>query len=156
MPTGREASLDVVSHGGAVVIVPVDQDGMVWFVRQYRHAAGIELLELPAGTLDLDEAPVECAARELREEIGMAAGTLLELGSFYLAPGYSTEYMYVFLARDLTPAPLAADEDEVLEPEPIAAGRVLAMVGEGIYRDGKTLAALHLARSHLTPASNLS
>ena len=123
---------------------------MVWFVRQYRHPAGIELLELPAGTLDADENPAECAARELREEIGMAAESLVEIGSFFLAPGYSTEYMYVFLARELSPAPLAADEDEDLAPERIEAGRALEMVRDGSFQDAKTIAALHLVRRYLT------
>jgi ADP-ribose pyrophosphatase len=131
-------------------MIPLDQDGMVWFVRQFRHPAGIELLELPAGTLDADETPAECAARELREEIGMAAESLIEIGSFFLAPGYSTEYMYVFLARELSPAPLAADEDEDLAPERIEAGRALEMVREGRFQDAKTIAALHLVRRYLT------
>lgn len=149
LPEGKQANLDIIDHGGAVVIVPVDENGNIWFVRQYRHPAGVELLELPAGTLEANEAPDVCAAREIREEIGMAAGKMEEIGSFFSAPGYSTEYMYAFLAQDLSPAPLEGDEDEILEPELVAPDRALEMVLEGSYQDAKTLAALHLARHYL-------
>src|SRR5689334_3267953 len=97
-PDGRETSFDIVDHGGSVVILPIDGDGNLLFVRQYRHAAGMDLLELPAGTRDGNEPFEECAAREIREETGMEARSLIHIGSFYLAPGYSTEYMGVFLA----------------------------------------------------------
>jgi ADP-ribose diphosphatase len=149
LPDGRVLELDVVSHRGAVVIVPVDRDGRIWFVRQYRHAAGIELLELPAGTLEENETPEECAAREIREEIGLAAGKLQEIGSFFNAPGYSTEYMYVFLAQDLTPSRLPGDEDEILVAESLDAEQAFAMVREGSMQDAKSLAALHLAQRYL-------
>ena len=149
LPEERTTDLDIVDHNGAVVIVPVDADGNIWFVRQYRHPAGVELLELPAGTLEEDESPDVCASREIREEIGMAAGKLEEIGSFFLAPGYSTEYMYAFLARDLSDSPLEGDDDEFLAPEPISRQRALEMVEEGSFQDAKTLAALHLARRYL-------
>src|SRR6187551_3332735 len=110
-PDGRETKYDIIEHGGSVVIVPIDDDGNLLFVRQYRHAAGLDLLELPAGTRDGDEPYEECAAREIREETGMQAGVLIQIGSFYLAPGYSTEYMGVFLATELKPNPLPADDD---------------------------------------------
>jgi ADP-ribose pyrophosphatase len=100
-PDGRVAGIEFIKHGGAVTILPVDTEGKIWFVRQYRHPTGGLLLELPAGTLEPDEDPRDCAAREVREEIGMAAGSLTLVGEFYLAPGYSNEYMYVFLAKDL-------------------------------------------------------
>src|SRR5512147_2863273 len=88
-PDGRETKYEIIEHGGSVVIIPIDRDGNMLFVRQYRHAAGANLLELPAGTRDGDEPYEECAAREIREETGMEAGKLEELGKFYLAPGYS-------------------------------------------------------------------
>ena len=98
-PDGRTMSLDIVEHGGSAVMVPLDDEGNLLFVRQYRHAARAELLELPAGTRNGDEPYEICAAREIREETGMAAGQLEKVGEFYLAPGYSTEFMAVFLAR---------------------------------------------------------
>ena len=114
-PDGRETSYDIIEHSGSVVMIPIDEHGNVLFVRQYRHAAGIELLELPAGTLDENEPYETCAAREMREETGMAAGRLEKVGEFFLVPGYSTEFMAVFLATELRPDPLPGDEDEFLE-----------------------------------------
>ena len=104
-PDQRETRFEIIDHGGSVILIPVDENGEVLFVRQYRHAAGKDLLELPAGTRDGDELYEECAAREIREETGMQAGRLEKVGEFYLAPGYSTEYMVVYLATDLSPQP---------------------------------------------------
>ena len=109
----------------------------------------MDLLELPAGTLDDDEAPEVCAAREIREETGMAAGKLVELGAFYLAPGYSTEYMHVFLATDLSEDPLEADDDEFLSVESVPLAEAIRMAERGEMPDAKSLAALLMARSHL-------
>ncbi|NWF62836.1 MAG: NUDIX hydrolase [Chloroflexi bacterium] len=148
-PDGRETKFEIVEHGGSVVIVPVDGDGNLLFVRQYRHAAGMDMLELPAGTRDGDEPFEECAAREIREETGMEAGTLKHVGSFYLAPGYSTEYMGVFLATDLKHNPLEADDDEFLSVEKIPAKEALAMAERGEMPDAKSLAALLMARAYL-------
>lgn len=148
-PDGRETKFDIVEHGGSVIIIPVDDDGNLLFVRQYRHAAGMDLLELPAGTRDGDEPFDQCAAREVREETGMEAGTLTYIGSFYLAPGYSTEYMGVFLATDLKPNPLEADADEFLSVEKIPVKQALQMAEHGDMPDAKTLAALLMAKSTL-------
>ncbi|HEY5902181.1 MAG TPA: NUDIX hydrolase [Anaerolineales bacterium] len=140
-----ETRLDIVEHGGSVVLIPVDEDGKVYFVRQYRHAAGLELLELPAGVRQGDEPYEQCAARELREETGMAAASLERIGDFYLAPGYSTEFMAVFLATGLTPDPLPADEDEFLQVERLSLAEALEMARTGQVPDAKSLAALFLA-----------
>jgi ADP-ribose pyrophosphatase len=149
-PDGRETKYDIVEHGGSVVIIPVDNAGNLLFVRQYRHAAGMDMLELPAGTRDGDEPFEECAAREIREETGMEAGALTHIGSFYLAPGYSTEYMGVFLATDLKHNPLEADDDEFLEVEKIPVAEAVRRAERGEIPDAKSLAALLLARPHLT------
>jgi ADP-ribose pyrophosphatase len=149
MPNNREANYDIVEHVGAVTIVPLGAGDQIWFVRQYRPPAGKMLLELPAGTLSPNEAPEVCAQRELREEIGMAAGKLQEIGEFYLAPGYSTEYQYVFLATDLNPENLPPDEDEFLVVEKIPLKTAYSMLEEGEFKDAKTIAALSLARRHL-------
>lgn len=146
LPDGREVWLDVVKHAGAVVILPLDAEGNLLFVRQYRHPAKRELLELPAGTLEEGESPEHCARREVREETGMAAKDMIELGSFFLAPGYSTEYMHVFLARDLSPDPLTADADEFLLVERIPLERAFHMAAQGEIADAKSLAALLLYR----------
>ena len=148
-PEGRETKLEIIEHGGSVVIVPVDQDGNVIFVRQYRHAAGQDLLELPAGTRDEEEPQEECAARESREEIGMEAGKLEKVGEFYLAPGYSTEFMAVFIATELKHNPLDPDEDEVLAVEKIPVKKVFEVASDGKIQDAKSLAALLLAKPQL-------
>ncbi|MDQ2690785.1 MAG: NUDIX hydrolase [Chloroflexota bacterium] len=148
-PDGRETRLEIVDHGGSVVVIPVDEKHNILFVKQYRHAAKADLLELPAGTRDGEEPYEECAAREVREETGMAAGRLQKLGTFYLAPGYSTEFMAVFLATELRDDPLQADDDEFLQVERIPARQALEMAAQGDLQDAKSLAGLLLARAHL-------
>jgi len=149
LPDGRETRFDIVEHIGSVVIVPLDAAGQLLFVRQYRHAAGQDMLELPAGTLDEGESPDDCARREVREETGMAAGKLERVGGFYLAPGYSTEYMHVYLATDLVDDPLEADADEFLSVERVPVSVAMEMCARGDFPDAKTLAALLLVRSRL-------
>ncbi|HEY9153092.1 MAG TPA: NUDIX hydrolase [Anaerolineales bacterium] len=148
-PDGRETKYEIVEHGGSVIIIPVDDKGNLLFVRQYRHAAGKDLLELPAGTREGNEPHDVCAAREIREETGMAAGKLERIGDFYLAPGYSTEFMAVFLATDLTHNPLKPDADEFLQVEKIPIQKAIEMAEQGEMPDTKTLAALFLARTYL-------
>jgi ADP-ribose pyrophosphatase len=148
-PDGRETKLDIIEHGGSVIIVPVDKDGNLLFVRQYRHAAAQDLLELPAGTLEEGEDPAVCAAREIREETGFAADKIEKIGDFYLAPGYSTEFMHVYLAQELRHDPLEADADEFLSVETIPYAKAIQMAERGEMPDAKSLAALLLAKSHL-------
>ena len=148
-PDGRDTKFEIIEHGGSVIIIPVDADGMIHFVRQYRHAAGIDLLELPAGTRDGDEPYKDCAAREIREETGMEAGKLQKIGEFYLAPGYSTEFMAVYLATELKHNPLEADDDEFLEVEKISIEKAFEMAERGKMPDAKSLAALLLAKPYL-------
>ena len=148
-PDGRETKLDIVEHSGSVVLIPVDQEGNLLFVRQYRHAVGKDLLELPAGTRDGEEPFEDCAAREIREETGLEAGRLQKLGEFYLVPGYCTELMSAFLATDLKENPLQADDDEFLEVEKVPLRQAMEMAEQGRMQDAKSLAALLLARSHL-------
>lgn len=148
-PDGRETKLEIVEHNGSVVLVPLDSEGNLLFVRQYRHAAGKDLLELPAGTRDGEEPFEECAARELREETGLEAGYLQKVGEFYLVPGYSTELMAVFVATQLKENPLDADEDEFLQVEKIPLKQAVEMAERGKIQDAKSLAALLLARSYL-------
>lgn len=148
LPDGNVRRFDLVRHTGAVTIVPL-HEGKIFFVRQYRFGADDALLELPAGTLNHGEDPAVCAAREVREEIGMAAGKLDKLGEFYLAPGYSTEYMHVYLAGELYPDQLPGDDDEFLQVEAIPVDQVMQMVRDNQLNDGKTLAALLLALPHL-------
>ncbi len=151
LPNGRETHLDIIDHPPAVTLIPVDNQGNILFVRQYRHATGLEFLELPAGVVEKDEAPEACARREIREETGMSAGQIQLIGQFYEAPGYSTEYMYVYLAQDLTPDPLPGDEDEYIAVEKYPIAQAYAMAETGVIIDAKSLASLLLASSILLP-----
>ena len=148
-PDGHKTKLDIIEHGGSVIIIPVDKDGNLIFVRQYRHAAGMDLLELPAGTLEKDEDPAVCAAREIREETGFAANKIQKIGDFYLAPGYSTEFMHVYLAQELRHDPLEADVDEFLSVETIPLADAFQMAERGEIPDAKSLAALLLVKPYL-------
>jgi ADP-ribose pyrophosphatase len=131
-----------VEYGQAVVLVPVDGEGRLLMVRQYRHAVGAELLELPAGGVDeRDESPEAAALRELREEVG-CRGRLTRIGGMYLAPGYSDEYQHVFAATELVDDPLAADEDEDLRIERVPLQQALRFVDQAVVRDAKSIAAL--------------
>ncbi len=141
---GYNVRREVVVHPGAVVIVPVDEQGNIIWVSQYRHAAGKALLELPAGTLEHGEDPGECARRELVEETGFAASDWLTLGSYYSAPGFCTEFMYAFLARTLTPDHAEGDEDEDIEVVPLSLEESLQRIDDGGVMDAKSIAAMHL------------
>jgi ADP-ribose pyrophosphatase len=111
---GRTATREVVEHPGAVVIIALDTNGEVFLVRQYRHAVRRYLLELPAGGLEPGEEPLATAQRELREEVGLEAGTWTALGYFFSSPGFANEILHVFLAEDLRPGRADPDEDEDL------------------------------------------
>ena len=148
-PDQHITHLDIIEHVGAVTLVPVDGEGRILFVRQYRHATGRELLELPAGTLNANEPPESCALREIREETGFAAGNIVKIGEFFLAPGYSTEYMVIYLATELTTDPLPRDQDEFITLQPIPVDEAYTMAVNGELMDGKSLAALLLARPFL-------
>jgi ADP-ribose pyrophosphatase len=141
---GKEARLDIIDHPASVTILPVDEGGDIWFVRQYRHAAAANLLELPAGTSDPGEDPRACALRECREEVGMSPGRLTAIGECWLVPGYATEYMYFFLAEDLSPMPLEQDEDEEIEVLRLSRAEAMAMAARGELKDAKTMVGLFL------------
>lgn len=149
LPDDRTVTYDLVDHNNSISIVPLDQDGNIWFVRQYRLGPNEVLLELPAGVLEDGEPAKEGASREIREEIGKAARQLTPLGDFYLAPGYANEHMFVFLATQLVHAPLDADDDEFLQIEAIPASEALQMAREGGFKDAKTIASLLLAEKYI-------
>jgi ADP-ribose diphosphatase len=148
-PNGGETRLEIIEHGGSVVLIPIDEEGNILFVRQYRHAIARDLFELPAGTREGDEPYEDCAAREIREETGMEAGKLQKVGEFYLAPGYSSEFMVVYLATGLKENPLDADDDEFLQVEKIPLKKAIEMAERGDIPDAKSLAALLLAKPYL-------
>lgn len=145
MPDRKIRMYDRIAIQDAVTILPIDGDGNVYFVRQYRVGSDSVLLELPAGKIENGEEALATAEREVREETGMAAGEMQPLGGFYMSPGYSTEYMHCFLATGLYPSPLAPDADEFLNLEKIPLGKVRTMITRGELPDSKTLAILMLA-----------
>lgn len=150
---GATYTREVVEYGVAVVLVPVDADGRLLMVRQYRHPAGRWLLELPAGGVDERDASPEAAAlRELREETGHR-GSLTPIGGLYLAPGYSDEYQHMYVARDLVEDPLDADEDEDLVLERVTLDDALALVDSGRICDAKSIAALLMYLRHIGRAT---
>ena len=146
METGPiEAVREIIDHVSAVVLVPIDSAGNVLLVRQYRWALQSVLLEAPAGRLEQGEEPEHGAIRELREETGHGADTLVEMGGFWIAPGYSTEYMYAFLATDLRSDPLPADDDEDIELIPTPWKSIPDLIYNGTIRDSKSISALQMA-----------
>ena len=142
----KEHPYERVNHRDSVTILPVDDQNQILFVSQYRVGANQQVLELPAGVIEANEDPRDCALREVREEVGMAADLLTSLGSYYLAPGYCTELNHAFLAQKLRPAPLSADEDEFLNITAVPIERAYQMAELGEIQDGKSLAALLIAR----------
>ncbi len=143
-PDGTSYKREVVEYGVAVVLVPVDADGRLLMVRQYRHAVRRWLLELPAGGMDEEDASAEAAAqRELREETGHR-GTLTRIGSMFLAPGYSEEYQHIFVAENLVEDALEADEDEDLRLERVTLADALSFVDTERICDAKSIAALQM------------
>jgi ADP-ribose pyrophosphatase len=145
LPTGVVVELEMIHHPGAAAVVPLLDSGEVVLVRQFRHAAGGFLFEVPAGKLDSREPPLACAHRELKEESGYAAGRMQELGSIHTTPGFTDELIHLFLARDLTPCGQCVEHDEVLSVTTLPFAEALAMAGDGRITDAKTIAALFRA-----------
>jgi len=145
LPNGRRVALDVLRHPGAAAVVPFLSPTEVLLIRQYRHATGGTILEVPAGKLD-GEDPAVCAARELEEEAGQRAGRLERLGAIWTTPGFTDEKIHLFAAFDLTPVPQRLESDEVIELVRMPLARALALVWDGEIADAKSaLALLHAA-----------
>src|SRR5690349_10006598 len=152
LPNGTAVELELMHHPGASAVVAVDDAGKIVLIRQYRHAAGGYIWELPAGVLDSPgEQPEECARRELREETGLEARDVVQLGSIFTTPGFCDERIHLFLARGLVEGGRAHEHDEVIAEiarRPLA--EALDMIRRGDIVDGKTIAGLHLAAAALT------
>lgn len=144
LPDGRKARWERVQHPGAVGIVPMLDETTLLMVRQYRHAVRGELLEIPAGKLDRDEPPEECARRELREEVGYGAGQMMKLAEFYNSPGYSDEQFYLYLAKDLAPEEGESEPDEFLEVVKVDLNDALAMISQESIKDAKSIIGITL------------
>jgi ADP-ribose pyrophosphatase len=149
---GRHTTREIVEHPGAVAILAWDGQRIA-MVRQWRHATGEALLEIPAGTLEPDEPPAETARRELAEEVGLAAAHWEAGPTFFTAPGFCTELMHLYVATELTDAPLEPDEDEAIEASWMGMDDAVAACDDGRIRDAKSIAAIGwLARRRMGPA----
>ena len=140
-----EYEREIISHNGSAVIVPVFADKTVALVKQYRHAAGKYLWEIPAGSLEKDENSETGARRELEEEIGVTAGKFDLLSEFYVSPGFLSEKMFVYLASDLTETAQDLEDDELIELERFTFERAFEMIRQKEIEDAKTIIGLILA-----------
>lgn len=146
---GGKSTREIVEHSGGVGIIPIDDEGNVYMVRQYRRGADCDLLEIPAGKLEEGEQPLTCAIRELEEETGFRAGKMDYMGYFYVSPAYDTEKIHLYLARDLTQGQMHLDDGENLVMEKHELKSLLEMIERGELLDGKTVIALLLVEKSL-------
>ena len=149
LPNGKTAEREVVRHPGGVAVLPLDEDGNVLLVRQFRYPFGRVLLEIPAGKLDRGEEPLHAAARELEEETGVQAEELISLGSIYVSPGFCDEELHLYLAQGLKQGKSHPDEDEFLAPERVPCEVLTEQIMSGAIHDGKTVAAVLKAKLYL-------
>jgi ADP-ribose pyrophosphatase len=141
-PAGYECSREIVVHPGAVCVVARPTPEEVILIRQYRHAASRELVEIPAGTLHPGEDPRECAIRELEEEAGYLAANMVERARFWTTPGFTTEFMYLYEAAGLTKTQIHPDEDEAIEVDIVSRTKALQMIDDGQIQDAKSILGL--------------
>ena len=144
LPNGAIKDREIVRHPGAAAMVPLLDDGKVVLIKQYRHAVGEFLWEIPAGTLEQDEEAIECAQRELVEETGYEASNFDKLAEILPAPGYTDEHIHIFMATGLRSVEQKLEDDEVLGLQPTALETALEMIMKGEIQDAKTIAGLLL------------
>ena len=145
LPNGATIELEMIHHPGAAAVVPMKEDGTVILIRQYRHAAGGYIYEIPAGKLHPGEDPKLCAARELQEEIGYRADSLELLASILTTPGFTDEVIHIYKGTGLTKGKQDLDHDEVIEIVELPLEKALAQIIDGTIRDGKTIVGLQTA-----------
>ncbi|MGE3151006.1 MAG: NUDIX domain-containing protein [Nitrospiraceae bacterium] len=153
LPNGLMVDLEVIRHPGASAVVPLKDDGTVILIRQFRHAAGGFIYEIPAGKLNQGEEPLHCAARELEEEIGYRAARFQLLSSIFTAPGFTDEVIHVYLGTGLSAGRQQLDRDEVLEVVEMPITKAVEMIHAGEIRDAKTIVGLQSAYILLATSS---
>lgn len=141
-PNGKKTIREIVEHVDCVAVVVLDEKDNVVMVRQFREAAGETLLEIPAGGIDPGEEPSDAVRRELQEEIGFLPLKIDKIGGFYSTPGYCTEYLYLYLARDLKPGHLVAEDTESIEVVKVPLSKIPELIISGEIRDAKSIAGL--------------
>jgi ADP-ribose pyrophosphatase len=144
LPNGVTIDLEIIRHPGAAAVVPLKENGTVVLIKQFRHAAGGFIYEIPAGKLHPGEDPMQCAARELEEEIGYVAGRLERLTSIFTAPGFTDEVIHIYKATGMTAGRQQLDRDEVLEVLELPLEEAIRMIEAGTIRDAKTIVGLQL------------
>ena len=149
LPSGRLTTREIAEHSDSVCMVPLDGEGNVLLVRQYRKSVESNLLEVPAGGIEENEAPEDAALRELQEEVGYTAGKIKRLAGFWVSPGWCTEFMHAYLATELSPAQLDADFDENITVIRVPLAQTMDLITSGEIKDGKSVASLLLAMRHL-------
>ncbi|MGM0428146.1 MAG: NUDIX hydrolase [Thermodesulfobacteriota bacterium] len=152
LQNGAHTDMDVIRHPGAAAIVAFPEPGQLLLVRQYRYPLDACIWEIPAGTLNPDEAPLACARRELEEETGYCAGTWETLGSITPVPAYSDERIHLFVATELKTGQQQLDADEILNARSVPWNKVMEMIPHGEIQDAKTISALFLAKLWLMDA----
>ncbi|MAH39506.1 MAG: DNA mismatch repair protein MutT [Dehalococcoidales bacterium] len=141
-PSGRQTKREIIEHGDCVAIVAMDSDDNVLLVKQFRKPIEKELLEIPAGGIEVGEDPPSTVQRELREETGYLPKKVSKLGGFYASPGYCTEYLHLFLATDLSPAQLIAEDTEDIELVRVALDQIPELIASGAICDAKSIVGL--------------
>jgi len=139
---GRKTTREVVEHSDCIAVVALDEQGNVILVRQFRHAVDRFLLEIPAGGIDPGEEPIDSVRRELQEEIGYFPRKIEKLGGFYTTPGYGTEYLHCFVATDLVPGRLVAEDTEDIDLVRVSPDEIPRLIASGEICDAKSIAAL--------------
>lgn len=142
MPDGRETKREIIEHADCIAVVAVDEKDNVLLVRQFRKPVEKELLEIPAGGIDAGEDPDEAVRREMREETGYLPKRVERIGGFYSAPGYCTEFLYLYLATDLVPNPLNAEDTTEIKVIRVPVAKIPALIESGEIRDAKSIAGL--------------
>lgn len=146
---GSKAIREIIEHDGGVTVIPVDENGDVYCVRQFRYAFGKSIIETPAGKLEKGEDPFECAVRELSEETGFSAEEYIYLGEFYPSPGYCHEKLYAYLALGLKKGKAHLDEGEYLDVIKYPLNTLVEMVMKNELCDAKTIIAILKAKMYL-------
>ena len=145
----QRVRIECINHPGGAAVVPLLSDESVVLIKQYRHCIGDTIWEVPAGRLESGEDPIDCAKRELEEEVGYSATQMQKLTEMYSAPAYCTEIIYIFLATELTPGAQKLDDDEIIEVIRLPLVEAIEKIKTGEIKDAKTIVGLLLAKKHM-------